>query len=143
MRRIVIRYVQYGEIHAVLFFGRLISRPQRPLLPPLPHGSVGTMRVAHPLKALFRDMLCYSGYEFLCWKQFKVFLVLAVGHGKTVQHLACVLDIGNLLLGKGVAHDILSQRFLTDLVIPGDAVPCINAESVRTEAYPLYFILKY
>ena len=43
MRRIVIRYVQYGEIHAVLFSGRLISRPQRPLLPPLSHerGNIG------------------------------------------------------------------------------------------------------
>jgi len=38
--RIVIIYVQYGRIHAVLFFGRLISRSHRPLLPPLPHGSV-------------------------------------------------------------------------------------------------------
>ena len=35
---------------------------------------------AHHLKALFRDMLRDPGYEFLCWKQFKVLLVLAVGH---------------------------------------------------------------
>ena len=82
-------------------------------------------------------MLCYSGDEFLCWKQFKVFLVLAVGHGRTVQHLACVLDIGNLFLGKGVAHDILSQRFLASLVIPGDAVPCVHAEPAVVPVHEL------
>ncbi len=35
-RRLVIRYVQYGEIHAVLFSGWFISRSQHSLLTPLP-----------------------------------------------------------------------------------------------------------
>jgi len=36
LRRLVIRYVQYGEISAILFFGWFISRSQHSLLTPLP-----------------------------------------------------------------------------------------------------------
>jgi hypothetical protein len=46
----------------------------------------------------------------------------------TIQHLPRVLYVSDLLFGKGVAHDILSQCLLTVLVIPGDAVSCINTE---------------
>jgi hypothetical protein len=38
------------------------------------------------------------------------------------------LYVSDLLFGKGVAHDILRQCLLAGLIIPGDALPCINAE---------------
>lgn len=76
--RLVIRYVQYGEIHAVLFSRQPVFRSRHPFLAPLPHGPAGIPAiVTHHLKALFRDMLRNPGYELPCRKQFEVLLVLA------------------------------------------------------------------
>ncbi len=47
------------------------------------------------------------------------------------------LYVSDLLFGKGVAHDILSQRFLADLVISGDAVSCVNAEPAVVPVHEL------
>ena len=37
-------------------------------------------------------------------------------------------NVTDFLFGKGVAHDMLSQRLLAGLVISGDAISCINTE---------------
>ena len=103
---------------------RQVSRSQYPLLAPLTHRPVGvpTRSNAHHMKALFRDMLRDPGNKLLGRKYLKVLLVFAMSHGKTVQHLARVLYVNDLLFGKGVAHDILQIRtdnlWTTQLMIP-------------------------
>ena len=129
MRRIVIRYVQYSEIHAVLFFGRIVPWSQHLHLAPLPFCSVGIPAiVTHHLKALFRDVLRNPGYDSSAGSSSKFFLFLPWVMSEQYNTCPRVLYVSDLLFGKGVAHDILSQCLLTGLVISGDAVPCINAE---------------
>jgi hypothetical protein len=66
-------------------------------------------RILFPKRRVFEylaNMLCYYGYKFLGRNVFKALFVLA----------------------EGIAHDMLSQRLLSGLVIPGNAVSCINTE---------------
>ena len=47
------------------------------------------------------------------------------------------MPLTDLLFGKGVTHDIVSQRLLNGLVIPVDAVPCIHAEPAVVPVHEL------
>jgi hypothetical protein len=55
----------------------------------------------------------------------------------TIQHLPRVLYVSDLLFGKGIAHDMVSQCLLAGLVIPGDAVSCVNAEPAVVPVHEL------
>jgi hypothetical protein len=55
----------------------------------------------------------------------------------TIQHLPRVLYVSDLLFGKGIAHDMVSQCLLAGLVISGDTVPYVNTEPAVAPVHEL------
>jgi hypothetical protein len=76
----------------------------------------------HHLKMLVRNILSNGGDEFLGGEDLDVFLVAPLGYSGAIENLDGILQVDDLLFGKGVSWDIFRQRFLTVAVISGDAV---------------------
>jgi hypothetical protein len=63
-----------------------------------------------------------------CWKQFKVLLVFAMGHGRTVQHLAGILYVSDLFPCLPTAAPYVNtEPAVASVHELLDEIPCVSA----------------
>ena len=105
MRRIVIRYVQYGEIPAVIFSGWLISRSQHSLFAPPSFCPVLIPAVVtHHLKALFlgkKQLINRSISDEMLTKNQKRTYLYPPGAGLTISMPVSETESGESSKGSG------------------------------------------
>jgi len=87
---------------------------------------------------LIGNVLGDGGDEFFSGEDFKILFVVPMGHGRAIEDLAGILDIGDLLFGEGVSQDVFGQRLLTIAVISGDLVSSMHTESAVAPVHQFF-----